>query len=64
MIVLPFIWFKSRRERDLIRARFIREAAYREATQAQDRGDTRRQHLADAKLRQATHDVLRLECGR
>lgn len=64
MIVHVLDWLRPRRERDLIRARRIREAAYRESVEAEERGDTRRQHLADAKLRTATHDVLRLEIGR
>lgn len=50
--------------RRLERARRIREAAYREATEAQERGDTRRLHVADAKLRNATTALLRLEVGR
>lgn len=61
MIVHILDLFRPRAERDLIRARRIREAAYREATEAEERGDTRRQHIADAKLRNATTDLLRLE---
>jgi len=64
VIVHVLSFFRPRAERDLIRARRIREAAYREATEARERGDTRRLHVADAKLRNATNDVLRLELSR
>jgi hypothetical protein len=64
MIVHVFSLFRPRRERDLIRARLIRQKAYADHLNATARQDTRSMRECRDRLVAATSNVLRLEVER
>lgn len=64
MILHILDWTRPRKERELIRARLERQAAYEAYRKAEDRQDKRLMGASAADLRAATTKVLRLEVGR
>lgn len=60
MIVHVLRWHRAHK---ISRARSAFERAYSESIKAEERGDTRRQHTADAALRVANINLLRVELG-
>lgn len=61
MIVHVLDLFRPRKDRELAKARRLRQQAYAKYADAADRQDTKAMSYAAADLRAATNAVLRLE---